>query len=415
MIRDILITQKRELESKLKELCISRSVGPKKIDSPLIKIIIGPRRAGKSFFAIHFLGKKGSNFGYVNFDDERLVETKNYDDIINAVDSVYNNPKDLLFDEIQNLAGWELFVNRLYRQGYNLFLTGSNSNLLSRELASHLTGRHAVINIPTFSFGEFLRADGKELTDSEKKAKLAEYIIYGGYPEPLVKKIDYKEYISTLINSIIYKDIVKRYKIRFAQGIEDLATYLFSNIAKEFSFNQLSRVTKVKSPHTVEKYEGYLEEVYLFLSLRMFSYKVKEQLASNKKIYSTDNGLIYAKAFQVSPDTGRLYENAVANELVKRGTEDDFKVYYYKNAQQEEVDFVVRKGNKTDHLIQVCYDIKNHETKKREVRALLKAGRELNCNELLIINDDFEGEEDAEWFGVRGRVKYIPLWRWLCA
>ena len=134
---------------------------------------------------------------------------------------------------------------------------------MSKELATHLTGRHLQINVLPFSFKEFLKLE-KELTKSEVKTKLFEYIDYGGYPEPIVKKIDHKEYLSTLFNSILYKDIVKRFKIRSINAIEDLATYLISNIAREFSYTALSKVTKCKSVHTVEKYLNYLELLYKF-------------------------------------------------------------------------------------------------------------------------------------------------------
>lgn len=386
-----------------------------KLENPLIKVIIGPRRSGKSFFAIHFLKKQGNNFGYVNFDDETLAGSDDYDGIVAAMNQVYGNPKYVLFDEIQNLPKWELFVNRLQRQGYNLTLTGSNANLLSRELATHLTGRHVLVNVIPFSFREFLSFEKKELTTAETKEKLAEYLIYGGYPEPLMKHLDYKEYLSTLLTSTIYKDIVKRHKVRFAQGVEDLALYLLSNVAREYSYNTLSKVTRCKSAHTAEKYIGYLEEAFLFFRINRFSFKVREQLASNKKIYCIDNGFIHAKAFQTGPDRGRLYENAVAIWLKKAELDGRSSVYYWKNPQQEEVDFVVKEGTKVTRLIQVCCNAQNNETKKREIRALLKAGRELKCDNLLLITEDQDegNEEEVEWFGIKGRIKCVPLWKWL--
>nr|MCK4930146.1 ATP-binding protein [Nanoarchaeota archaeon] len=316
MIRDILIRQKRELENKYNEKYIERDVDTKKFDNDLIKVIIGPRRAGKSFLATHIL-QKAKKFAYVNFDDEKLVEIKNYDDIINELNSLYNKPEYLFFDEIQNLQKWELFVNRLQRQGYNLVITGSNSKLLSHELATHLTGRHLVINIFPFSFKEYLRTETKELTKAEIKNKLSSYLTYGGYPEPLIKSLDYKDYLSTLFDSIIYKDVVKRFKIRFVSAIEELAQQLITNTAKEFSYNQLVKTTKCKSVYTAQKYLDYLEEAFMFFKISRFSYKVKEQIASNKKVYCIDNGFIHAKAFKLSPDLGKLYENAVAIKLKK--------------------------------------------------------------------------------------------------
>lgn len=411
-ITDILTLQKRELETKLKEKYIERKADIGKFNNDMIKVIIGPRRAGKSFFALHFLNKHG-DFAYVNFDDEKLIEIENYDEIITAMNSVYDNSKYVLFDEIQNLPRWELLVNRLQRQGYNLIITGSNSNLLSKELATHLTGRHFLINILPFSFKEYLELNGKDLTTTEIKERLSNYLIYGGYPEPCIKKLDVKEYLLTLFNSIVYKDIVKRYKIRNTKEIEDLAYYLMSNIANEYSYNSLTKVSNIKSSHTVEKYLSYLEESFIFFSLNRFSYKVKEQLASNKKIYCIDNGFLHAKAFKLSPDMGKLYENVVAQKLKKKEIENEFKVYYWKNTQQEEVDFVIKEGNKVKQLIQVCFNIKNSETKNREIRALIKSGKELKCNNLLVITEDYEAEEKVEWFNDKATIKFISLWKWL--
>ena len=412
MIQDIIIIQKRELENRLQEKYIEREIETKKIDNDQIKVIIGPRRAGKSFFAIHALNNIG-NFGYANFDDEKLVQIEDYNEIINSINDIYDSPKYLLLDEVQNLKNWELFVNRLQRQGYNLIITGSNSKLLSHELSTHLTGRHLPINVFPFSFKEFLKLETKELTKGEIKTRLHSYITYGGYPEPLIKNLEHRDYLSTLFDSVIYKDIIKRFKIRSIQGIEDLATYLISNIAKEYSYNTLSKMTRCKSVHTVEKYLSYLEEAFMFFKLNRFSYKVKEQISSGKKIYCIDNGLINAKAFKISSDIGRLYENIVAIELKKLEVSGSANIYYWKSKAQEEVDFVVRSGLNVVQLIQVCYDTDDIKTKEREIKALIKAGNELNCKELLIITTDYEAEEKLSWFGTKGTIKFIPLSEWL--
>ncbi len=410
MLKDILLLQKREIENKLKEQYIERLNHKLELKNNLIKVIMGPRRAGKSFFALHFLSKQ-EKFGYVNFDDEKLIEIRDYDEIVAAINSIYNNPKLIFFDEIQNVVNWELFANRLQRQGHNLVITGSNSKLLSKELATHLTGRHIPINIFPFSFKEFLGK--KELTTHEIKERLESYLLHGGYPEPLTKNLDYKDYLSTLFNSIIYKDIVKRYKVRSVQGIEDIAFYLLSNITKEYSYNSLCKIAKINSPHTAEKYINYLEDTFLFFSLKRFSYKVKEQLSSNKKIYSIDNGFVYAKGFKTSPDIGKLYENVVAQELKKDELDNKIKLYYWKNQQQEEVDFIIQENTKISQLLQVCFDIKDLETKNREVRALLKAGKELGCKRLTIITENYESHQNIKWFDMKGVINFIPLWKWL--
>lgn len=415
MLRDILLLQKRELEKRIKESYVERDAKIKSLESDIIKIVIGPRRAGKSFFSIRALYAMGK-FGYVNFDDECLIEVKNYDEIISAVDSIYNNPKFLLLDEIQNLPRWELFVNRLQRQGRYLVVTGSNSKLLSSEFATHLTGRYLPTILFTFSFREFIKFKSKDrgkLTQPEIKEELENYLKLGGYPEPLVKNLDYRDYLSTLFNSILFKDIVKRYNIRSPSAIENLATYLLSNIAKEYSYNTLAEVSKCKSVHTVAKYIKYLEEAFLLFTIDRFSFKLKEQTKSKKKIYTYDNGFIYAKAFKLSFDKGRLYENAVAINLKKIESEEGKKIFYWKNPQGEEVDFVIKDGIRVVELVQVCYDISDPKTKEREIKALLKAGKELKCKKLTLITSDYEMEEKVKWFGIKGKITFVPLWKWL--
>lgn len=413
MIRDVLILQKREWDRRLAERYVERDVVPWKAKTDdLIRVVVGPRRAGKSFFALHVLGREGG-CGYVNFDDERLMGMQDYDDLINALDVVYDHPATLLLDEIQNLERWELFVNRLQRQGRRLLVTGSNSNLLSSELATHLTGRHVLIPLLPFSFAEMLQVAAMELTGSERKIRLESYVRDGGFPEPLFKPLDRDDYLRTLVHAVLYKDIVKRHRIRAVQGMEDLVRYLFSNVAKEFSYQALARVTRCRSVNTAEKYVRYLEEAFLFFSLRRFSYKVREQAAYNKKIYAVDNGLALAMGFRFSEDSGRLYENLVAITLWKRTLKHTCEVFFWKNVQNEEVDFVIKEGTRVTTLIQVCLRTDDPKTLDREMRALLKAGQALNCSQLLLLTEEEERTQPMEWFGIKGNVQFVPLWKWL--
>src|SRR3989344_1460265 len=413
-IRNVLVQQKAELEKRFKESYIERDTELKigSVKDNLIRVIIGPRRAGKSFFVTHWL-KKNAKFGYINFDDEKLAVTKDFDELLAITDSLYDSPEVILLDEIQNLDKWELIANRLQRQGKKLFITGSNSNLLSRELATHLTGRHLQIIVFPFSFKEFIKSQNQELTTTQISEKLFEYATNGGYPEPLVKNINHNEYLSTLFDSVLFKDIVKRYKIRKPSAIEDLAQFLLSNAGSEYSFQRLAELTKSKSAHTVQKYLGYLEEAFLLFSLKRFSFKTREQLASNKKIYAIDNGFISAKSSKSTQDTGKLYENIVAAHLKKAEIDGKLDFYYWKNQQHEEVDFIIKEGTKITKLIQVCYDVSNPNTKKREIRSLIKARQVLKCNELIVLTNDFAAEEIVEWFGEKAKIKFIPLWKWL--
>ena len=414
MLRDVVLTQKAELERALAETYISRDIKPFSLEHNLIKVVMGPRRAGKSFFVVHTL-KHSEKFGYANFDNEDLIKLENYDDLISEIMQVFGNPKILFFDEIQNLPRWELFVNRLQREGYNIVVTGSNSKLLSKELATHLTGRHLTTIVLTFSFKEYLRAKNVQsgkLTTQENEVLLLDYMRYGGYPETVMKTLDASQYLAILFDSIIYKDIIKRHNLRKGPDIERLAIFLLSNLASEFSYLSLAGTVGIKSSVTTQKYCGFLEEAYLMFTVSRFSYKTK-QFGQNRKMYCYDNGLIAAKAFQASPNFGRLFENCVAIHLKKMDIEKKLELYYWRNQQGEEVDFVIKKGTEVVELIQACYSLENQKTREREVRALLNAGKELKCSKLTLLTLREDKEEIHEWFGIKGTITYKPLGRWL--
>ncbi len=410
-LKDRLMVQKREIEARRKEPYIERDQTLKGMEKNVINVIMGPRRSGKSTFAIHELLKK-DHFGYVNFDDEELIELEDYDELIEKMSVVYSSPKTLFFDEIQNLKNWELLVNRLQRQGFNLVVSGSNANILSMEMATHLTGRHVSTTILPLSFSEFLKAFG-EITEAETKAKFDLYLEWGGYPEPLAKKMDYKDYLSTLFDSVIYKDIVKRFKIRNPSAFENLALYVISHASNAYSYNSLAELTKVKSPNTVEKYLAYLEEAFLIFRINRFSPKIKSQIKSDKKLYCIDNGLISAKGFRIFDRPSELYENVAAVHLWKKYGKS---LFYYKSQQGGyEVDFVVREGTKITQLIQVAYELDSQKTQEREFRALVTASNDLRCENLVVLTNDYEVEKTFEWFGQKRKIKCIPLWKWLVA
>lgn len=412
MIRDILLGQKRELEQRMQEKYVPRGITFASGASDMIHVIIGPRRAGKSFFGMHQLAK-GEKFGFLNLDDERLVKVQNFDEILEAIMSVYSNPSSLLLDEIQNLPDWELIVNRLQRQGFRLMITGSNSNLLSSELATHLTGRHLPVYLFTFSFSEYLASIEVQLTGPEKRERLNDWLVNGGYPEPLMKGLHTRDYLQVLFDSILYKDIVKRYKIRQPDSLENLAVWLVSNITSEFSLNSICSQVQISSVHTIKKYLHYLEESFILFTLSLFSYKLGEQQRGNKKIYCYDNGFRQAKGFQFSDDWGKLLENAVASELYKRCLYKGSKLFYWKDRDQQEVDFVIQTGTQVTELIQVCWDINQPKTLNREVRSLLRASEKLKCNRLLIITLEEKKKEEFSWFGLQRQIEFIPAWMWM--
>lgn len=417
MIRNVILQHKKERELFLSRSYILREqleFAKKFLDKDLIKVITGPHRAGKSVFS--FLLLKEKDFAYLNFDDENLLKIKNTDEIIKGIFEVYSKPRYILFDEIQNLQNWEIFVNKLQRRGYNLVLTGSNARLLSTELATFLTGRHIPIEIFPFNFREFLNA--KNFLINEEKILpettgsilnfLEEYLKNGGFPEVVVKEIEAKTYLDTLFDAILLKDVVKRYRVRFSQKLYDLAIYLITNFSNEFSYTRLKNILDFNSVNTLQNYLRYLEDAYLVFLLDRFSFKKKEQIKTAKKIYLVDNGFILAKSFQFSSNMGKLMENLVFVELLKRGNRPNETIFYYKTRNQKEVDFVLKKGMKIDSLIQVCCQL-DSETENRETKSLIEASEELRCNNLRIITWDREAEKTIKNI----KIKFIPLWKWL--
>lgn len=285
--------------------------------------------------------------------------------------------------------------------------------MLRSELATHLTGRHYNTYIFPFSLPEIMSLFPASRKDADRQQRCFEYVMKGGFPEVWVKGYDPGEYLSSLFDSIILKDIVKRYRVRFPNALTDLAQILITNITGEFSTTAIQKLAKFSSIHTAAKYLSYLEEAFLLFCIPRFAYKIAEQRKAGKKIYYFDNGYFEAKAFKFSPNKGKLFENAVALELKRRELEGGARLYYYKNQKQEEVDFVLQQGMKVTHLIQVCYEISEPKVKEREVRALLKVGTELQCKRMIVITNDYNQTENHSWFGNIGKIEFIPLWKWL--
>lgn len=383
MNKNVFLKQKEELNKLLSKPYVSReqlTIGQKFLASNLIKVVTGPRRAGKSIFCLELL--QGKQFAYVNFDDEAFKTVKNYNEITDGLEQFYPKSSHYLFDEIQNLPDWEIFVNKLQRRGFNLILTGSNSKLLSGELATELTGRHLALEIFPFSYREFKKIN---------KGTLYDYLQNGGFPEVTALPNDPKVYLPTLFDSIVLTDVVKRYNINLPVNLTNLSTYLLANIATTQSYSKLKNALNFRSVFTLQRYVSYLNEAYLFYELLRFSPKLKEQFKAPRKIYSIDNGIVTARSFTTSANLGKLCENLVFLQLLRRGYKPNQSLFYYQTKNGKEVDFVLREDFKIKKLIQVCYDISDPQTKKREESALLEAEKELNCdNSQLITFDSLE-------------------------
>lgn len=428
VIKQVLLEQRKEIDRILVQKVIERETISRKQfplsdpHSELIAVIMGVRRSGKSVLA-HLL-LKDKNYGYVNFDDERLigVKTEDLNDFFEVIKQIDPEVKHILLDEIQNVYGWELFVNRLKRLGYNLIITGSNSNLLSKELATHLTGRHVSVELFPFSFREFLNLKNKnfsadDLRVTEKKGEikhlLDEYVKYGGFPE--VIKMETSEtkiqYLKDLYDRIITRDVISRFSVRYVKDLKEIAYYLISNFSSRISYNKIKNMFNIKSVHTVKNYVGYLEECYLIVQLSAFSFKAKNRIMQPKKIYAIDVGMTNAVTTGFSPDFGRIMENLVFLELLRR--KQDEQLFFYSDAHQHEVDFVIKRGLGIEQIIQVCHSVEDVETKKREIRSAITASETLKCDNILIITGDYDNEEDAKWQNVKRRIRFVPMWKWL--
>ena len=385
------------------------------INSDSILLITGVRRCGKSVLLQHIRHQHHEHHYYLNFDDERLINftVADFQMMMELFSELYGEEKTCYFDEIQNINGWERFVRRLYENGYKLFITGSNARMLSQEMGTHLTGRYIKIELYPFSFNEFLTFKNAEINVSRVttaiKAKLnnfiQQYLQIGGFPQYV--KTEMLEYLQSLYENILFRDIISRYQLPNEHVIRELAFYFASNVGKEITFNSLKKQLKLGSVNTVSDYCRYLENSYLFFLIKRFSYSLKIQFNSPKKVYAVDSGLAYALGFRSSSDAGRMLENIVFVELKRR----NFEVYYHR--EKKECDFVVCQKNKIKMLIQVCFTLDNQETKEREISGLVDA---MQCHKIkrgLIIT--LTETDEIKMVCDHGvcHIDVMPVWLWL--
>ena len=371
------------------------------LNSSLIKLITGPRRVGKSTQALLMLRDK--NFAYLNFDNYSLLKAWNANLVMRMLDDVYPGYEYILLDEVQNLDGWDLWVSELYRLGKNLVITGSNARMLSSEMATVLTGKYLQVEMLPFSLEEFFDWNKLDLhmlkpEDITNSFVLTDdYLRNGGYPEVVASRQLTRSYLDTLFDSIIWKDVAKRHNVRNVTDLNNLAMYLVSNFCNPVSANDLTTELGFSSVNTTKKYMDYLHEPYLFYYLSRYNNKLTLMKKAPRKVYVVDNGFVASKAFSVSDNLGRLLENQVFIELVRRGYDVERTMFYYRSRNDKEVDFVLRKGAHIERLVQVCYDMSNPKTEKREVDSIVECAGELICDKLVIVtnNDKRTIEKDG--------------------
>ncbi len=395
------ITQKKD--TILRDINIEKT-----IKTTQIVVISGVRRSGKSTLLLHLM-KNYSDFSYLNFDDERLInfEVQHFQELL-LIFKKHSKSKVVFFDEIQNIPNWERFIRRIFDENYKIFITGSNAKLLSSELTTHLTGRYIKIEMYPFSFLEILRYNNltvSKLTSNTKSKILTlfdKYLKNGGFPDYIKYQDD--EFLKRVYDDVIYKDLIARFKIRNIKQFKKLSQYLFTNFTSEISYNSLKNILSIKSSNTIQEYISYLEESWLLFELYKYDYSLKKQFVSNKKIYCIDNGVRNIVSFKFSDDNGRLLENMVFLELKRRQKE----LYFYKSKNNKEIDFLYQE-NGMYHLIQVAYSVNDVLTKKRELLAFVEANKELKKTENLLLT--YNEEETIQIDKLTIELK--PVWKWL--
>lgn len=390
-----------------------------------IIVLIGPRRSGKTYSMFQAVKKLISNgikkecILYINFEDSRLLgaSISDLDNMLDVFFEIYpeNKRQKIWFflDEIHLIEKWEVFVRRLLdNENAQVFVTGSSSKMMSREIATSLRGRSLTYPIFPFSFKEFLVyggiTHGKYLSSVEKARitkGLKEYMEHGGYPESVIYKQEWERILKEIIDVTIYRDIIDRYRVKNSKVLRIFFNALFNS--KEFSVHKFFNFLKSQgfkiSKSTLYTYFGYFCDSLIIYPVRKFSYSYKDTEGSIPKVYFVDNGLLYSQGIR---DNGRLMENLVFIELQKKWGDN---LFYYRSIDGKEADFAIKEGRNIRQLVQVCYDTGNYITKEREIKGLLKASEELKCNNLLVITWDYEGKEIVS----RKKIVYVPLWKWM--
>lgn len=381
-----------------------------------IVVFTGVRRCGKSVLLQQARKSNTEIDYYFNFEDERLVDftVEDFHLLQEIFIELYGVQKTYYFDEIQNIEGWEKFVRRLYNNGNKIYITGSNATLFSEELGTRLTGRYISFSVYPYSFYEFALFHSKSLVTNKDlsttqvgqiKKIFNEYFMQGGFPEFV--KYHLTEYLHSLYESIIYRDIVARYKISNAKTLRELVFYLASNCSKEVTYGSLRKLLGLGSATTVSDYCGYLENSYLCFLVNRYDESVKAQMLSPKKVYFIDHKLARTVGFNFSEDKGRVLENIIFIELKRRG----YKVYYHKG--NKECDFLIRKDGKILGLIQVCSSLSDAKTKQREIDGLMEAMARYSIKQGFILTEREEENLNIDQEGQAHKIVIMPIWKWL--
>lgn len=395
------------------------------IDSGKVISIIGPRRSGKTYFLYQIIqdllnkGVTKDRVVYINFEDERFtLRTDELDLILQAYKELYPDNKIVdtyfLFDEIQNINGWETFLRRIY-DGItkNIFITGSNSKLLGEEISTSLRGRTLAEEMLPLSFREFLKFKGfnykipQDFYDTTIKAKLLEffreYMLWGGFPEILFYGETLKlRILQEYFNVMIYRDLIERYSIKDTFVLKYFIKRLAENVTKPVSINKIYNELRSQgiklNKNLLYDFLDYLENAYIIRRLTKRKRSILNTELAEKKVYFIDNGILKGISVFDREDYGILFENLVFREIYRRGE----RLYFYK--ERNECDFL------TDtQAIQVCFSLKDEDTRRREIQGLIECIKQLDIKKGLIIT--FDQEEQLKCNGYE--IKMIPAYKWL--
>lgn len=412
LLKQIILEQQEILHAPNKRY-VQRNIADEWLQTSEILIISGIRRCGKSVLMQQIRDRLVEKDFFFNFDDERLANFKldDFQKLQECFVELFGEQHTYYFDEIQNIEGWERFVRRLYNAGNKIVITGSNARMLSRELGTHLTGRYIQVEIYPFSFQEYLAmneipVNAKTLYTTTGRATMVKsfvkYMECGGFPKFL--QDGSVSYLTSLYESIIYRDILTRNGLTNEKEMLELMFYLASNATKRVTYSSLGKVVGIQHPDTIKNYLEYIQQTYLISQLFRYDPSVKKQMMSPKKIYFVDNAIIKRIGFNATENNGVFLENLVFIELKRRG----WDVYYY--ADKKECDFIVRKGLHISDAYQVTLKMDSPQTREREIAGVREAMQAYSLSKGYILT--FEGKETIN-FDDGTIVEVVPVWEWI--
>ena len=412
LLKQIILEQQEILHAQNKRY-VQRYIADEWLQTSEILIISGIRRCGKSVLMQQIRDRLVEKDFFFNFDDERLANFKldDFQKLQECFVELFGEQHTYYFDEIQNIEGWERFVRRLYNAGNKIVITGSNARMLSRELGTHLTGRYIQVEIYPFSFQEYLAmneipVNAKTLYTTTGRATMVKsfvkYMECGGFPKFL--QDGSVSYLTSLYESIIYRDILTRNGLTNEKEMLEMMFYLASNATKRVTYSSLGKVVGIQHPDTIKNYLEYIQQTYLIFQLFRYDPSVKKQMMSPKKIYFVDNAIIKRIGFNATENNGVFLENLVFIELKRRG----WDVYYY--ADKKECDFIVRKGLHISDAYQVTLKMDSPQTREREIAGVREAMQAYSLSKGYILT--FEGKETIN-FDDGTIVEVVPVWEWI--